>query len=155
MIVRIKLQLKGLNGVIHNLERNTARWEEAVATGLYLVGNNIMTKSKREVPVDTGLLKASGYVTLPQAQGDRVEVQLGYGGNGSRDYAVIQHERMDYRHPNGGKAKFLQDPVDAARGTFSADVAALAKQAFERGGKMPISGFPTDPDQGEATLNGS
>lgn len=153
--MRVKLGLKGLNTFVHNLERNAARWEEAAATGLYLVGNNIMAKSKREVPVKTGLLKASGYVTPPQAQGDRVEVELGYGGNGSRDYAVIQHERMDYRHPNGGKAKFLQDPVDAARGTFSADVAALAKRAFERGAQMPISGFPTTPDQGEATLHGA
>jgi hypothetical protein len=26
-------------------------------------------------------------------------------------YALAQHERLDYRHPKGGKAKYLEDPL--------------------------------------------
>ncbi|HYF73154.1 MAG TPA: hypothetical protein VD864_10060 [Nocardioides sp.] len=64
-------------------------------------------------------------------------------------YALAQHERMDYRHPNGGQAKYLSGPLlenvrqyigrlaDAAllgglSGAMTANVEDLSKEVFNK-----------------------
>lgn len=68
-----------------------------------------MTEAKERTPVDTGTLRGSGYVDLPQDQGDRITQTFGFGGAAS-DYALIVHERLDVNHPTG-QAKFLESVV--------------------------------------------
>lgn len=80
---------------------------------LFRAGEKIMAVSKRLVPVDTGALRASGFVELPEIQGDRVSVTLAYGGPAA-DYAVPVHENLQARH-TVGQAKYLEEPFLAAR----------------------------------------
>jgi hypothetical protein len=82
---------------------------KALSAALYQQGLAIMSESQREVPVDTGVLRASGRVAQPRVEGSRVTVELGYGGAASA-YAWPQHERTDYAH-TVGKAKYLLDPL--------------------------------------------
>jgi hypothetical protein len=89
-----------------------------------------MTASKRIVPVDVGTLKGSGYVTLPNMQNNNIIVEQGFGGE-AKDYAIVQHERTDFHHPGGGEAKYLEKPMMAQTSTFSHDVGAIARKAFE------------------------
>ena len=85
-------------------------------------GETIMTRSKRDfVPVDFGILRASGFVDGPEIKGDIATVTLGYGGAASA-YALIQHERMEYHH-TVGQAKYLEQPVNEAVRGFSQRVA--------------------------------
>lgn len=85
--------------------------EEVVGEAAQLVFH----ESQRLVPVDTGALKASGRVTQ-----DGLEAAISYGGedgagrNGqdTAAYAVPQHERLDFEHPNG-QAKYLEIPMHA------------------------------------------
>lgn len=80
---------------------------------LYVEGERIMTLSKRDyVPVDMGVLRGSGQVEQPHVRGTHAEVVLGYGGAAS-DYALVQHERLDFAHTVGG-AKYLELPVNMA-----------------------------------------
>lgn len=85
-----------------------AMFEDAEAT---------MTEIKEVpiVPVDTGVLRASGYVVPPEVTPVEAVVTLGFGGAAAA-YAIVQHERLDYRHPVG-QAKYLEAPVrrNAAR----------------------------------------
>jgi len=76
---------------------------------LYQVGQELMTRSKALVPVDTGTLKGSGYLTEPAHEGGLTTVQVGYGGP-SEAYAVRQHEDLSLSHPGGGQANFLGGP---------------------------------------------
>jgi len=70
----------------------------AVASLLYQEGERIMTDSKEHyVPVDTGVLRDSGYVEPPAMTGTVAEVVLGYGGP-ARAYALVVHE-----NPRAGK----------------------------------------------------
>lgn len=77
-----------------------------------------MAESKRRVPVDTGVLRASGYVNPPVAGfglggggvAGTVRVELGYGGP-AEDYAVIVHEDLDAFH-RVGEAKFLESVLN-------------------------------------------
>lgn len=69
----------------------------ACASGLYMAGEYIMAQSKDLAPVDTGNLRASGFVELPDVSGAVVNVKLGYGGF-SAAYALMVHE-----NPRAGK----------------------------------------------------
>lgn len=80
------------------------------AKALFAEASIVMGESQTEyVPVDTGVLKNSGFVGAPKIGPSSVEVELGYGGAAAA-YAVVQHERLDYRH-TVGQAKYLETPV--------------------------------------------
>lgn len=104
------LQLVGLEELNRNLAFLRQSLPEEVAAALFAAGEEIMADSKeRYVPVDQGVLKGSGFVDPPQKRGGRYTVALGYGGPAAA-YAIVQHERLDYRHTVGGP-KFLELPV--------------------------------------------
>jgi hypothetical protein len=80
---------------------------QRVGAGLYRGGQAIIADAVGLVPVDTGVLRDSAIVQEPVVNGDEVTVELGFGGAAS-DYAIEQHENLDYKHPNGGQAKYLE-----------------------------------------------
>lgn len=138
--MRLGLDLKGLKEVDKEFERLLREVPEAVAVGLYLEAEAIMAKSIREVPVDTGRLRATGFVQEPVIRGTGVTVMMGYGTN----YAVYVHENTTARH-TVGKAKFLQHPLEAAAEGFGSRVAKRAAQALIRGTRFRPGTFPTEP----------
>ncbi len=103
----------------------------SVESALYVEAQIEMTESKRRCPVSPtkaqfkamgrsmpknlrpGTLRASGYVAKPVREGRKISVELGYGGAAS-DYAVVQHERLDYRHTTG-QAKYLESVLNESR----------------------------------------
>ena len=123
-------------------ERITA----AVGGGLYLVANSVITEAKKLVPHDTGTLSRSGYVALPAWDGGRFGVELGFGGFASA-YAVAQHERTDYAHPEGRQAKYLEQPLNDSSINSQSDVVAIANQLLARGGdvRLPSGSAATSP----------
>lgn len=111
----LELSIEGIPQVQAELARLAARAKPIAATQLAIEAEVIMAESKQQVPVDTGVLRASGHVLPANVNGDDVEVTLGYGG-AAEAYAVIQHENLNYRH-TVGNAKFLERPLmEAARG---------------------------------------
>ena len=90
---------------------------KALAVGLTDEANAAFYQSQKEVPVKFGVLKGSGNVIPPSIIGDEVLVEVVYGGN-AKKYAKIQHDSPDFKHPRGGKAFYLRDPVEARRAGF-------------------------------------
>jgi len=121
--MRITVEVKGTEELHRVLEKLGERAQAELGKALYAEAELIMTESKKQVPVDTGTLRASGFVKEPETKGGKVEVELGYGGPASKvnpktgqrteEYAYWVHERLDLKH-EVGKAKFLEDPVKAA-----------------------------------------
>ncbi|PZS10379.1 MAG: hypothetical protein DLM70_00575 [Chloroflexi bacterium] len=72
-------------------------------------------------PKDTGELVATGRVTDPDAMGT---VTISYGNVDDKTgiYAIVQHERMDLNHPNGGQAKYVEQPLNEAAPTLVARI---------------------------------
>lgn len=77
-------------------------------------------ESQSEVPVLTGTLKASGYTKIDLEIG---RATIGYVDEGHDLYNPVSramtsqyfrriHEDLTLNHPNGGKAKFLEDPCE-------------------------------------------
>lgn len=72
----------------------------------------IFDESQVLVPKDTGALKDSGYLEIvSNSRGDQ-RVEMGYGKNGSPDYAVYVHEMVQIPHRPPTQAKFLEKPLN-------------------------------------------
>jgi hypothetical protein len=141
----ISMKILGIQELIKNLEEAGERGILAVGSGLYLEGNNIISDSMKQVPVDLGALKNSRYVTLPNISGKNVTVEIGFGGT-AKDYAEIIHERTDFKHPGGGNAKYLQNPLNKAKSGFAKNVTHFAARAFQQNkGASKASGMPEKP----------
>lgn len=119
------------------LEAYAEKAIQPLAAGLYREAQGIMAASKPLVPVDTGSLRASGYVEEPvitgtSFEGKRITVNFGYGGVASKinpktgeptgKYALIVHENLEAFH-KVGIPKFLEIPFNAARTGMSARLA--------------------------------
>ena len=85
------------------LEAMVRRIKQQAEEGIQEVAMDLLQKSKDLCPVDLGDLKASGFISK---EGDKTVV--GY----TEPYALRQHEELEFNHPNGGQAKFLQQPLE-------------------------------------------
>jgi hypothetical protein len=104
--------------------------QQAARAAMYQLGEEIMAESKRLVPVDLGTLRSTGIVELPVERGGAVVVVLGYGGPAA-PYALVQHEDLSLKHPEGGQAKYLEQPFLALAPTLTDRVAAAVRKAVE------------------------
>lgn len=90
-----------LSKVVNYLEGDAA--EIAIRAAL----EPIFAKSQVYVPVDTGELKASGYLEIGRFRG-RPRGVVGYAPGGDPEYAVIVHEDLEAQHDPPTRAKFLE-----------------------------------------------
>lgn len=130
------MALINLLNVVQRLEDYRRKLTEATGAALYQEALAVMAVSQRQVPVDTGRLRATATVGGPVDTGNGPEVPLGYG----TDYALYVHERTDMRHNAPTKAKFLEDPLRAAAVGFKERLAKRIKQNMANGVTMPVGG---------------
>lgn len=103
----------------------------ALGTELFRQAEIIMAASKADyVPVDTGALRASGYVAPPVIGEMQASVELGFGGPAA-EYAVIVHEDLTKRH-KVGQAKYLEIPLRARLGGMPAVLALRVNNAVRQ-----------------------
>ncbi|MGH3586690.1 MAG: hypothetical protein ACRDQ0_10240, partial [Pseudonocardia sp.] len=95
----------------------TSGGRRRAARGVQLAAEYVLGESRQEVPLDEGTLERSG-----RAEVDESTLR----GSVSYDtvYAVPQHERMDYQHAPGRKAKYLEDPMNRSRAVVARIIAA-------------------------------
>ncbi len=134
MEFRIDFDTRQFEAALENFGSKAIR---PMAGALYREGTRIMNRSKSEfVPVDTGNLRGSGYVSLPEIEGSSVSVEIGYGG-AAAPYAAVVHENpragrtggvspqgKKYKHyAQVGQWKYLEQPVNEARDGFNQRIA--------------------------------
>jgi hypothetical protein len=78
--------------------------EKAATEGLRDGGRQLMREAKNLAPEDDSDLKDSFRVTVADGE---VTVAA------TAPHAWLQHERLDWNHPNGGQAKFLETAADS------------------------------------------
>jgi len=105
--------------------------EEAGLKALRTGAEAILTEAIDETPIDTGTLRRSGTVTVGALPDGAQVYEAAESGRDMKDafpdpvgkekavyisfntpYARRQHEELDYEHPRGGKAKYLEDPFN-------------------------------------------
>jgi hypothetical protein len=84
-----------------------------IAGALTLEAEAIMATSKMLAPVDTGVMRQSGFVGAPTSSGTTHSIELGYGG-AAAGYVIYVHEDLSKRHAAPTQAKFLEQPLREA-----------------------------------------
>ncbi len=111
----IQVHIEGLEKFQAAIVELGVKADTGLASALFHEAEGIMRASKQQAPVDSGVLRGSGHVGLPQRTAAGVTVTFGYGG-AAQAYANIQETHDDYTHAVG-KSRYLGDPVhDAAHG---------------------------------------
>lgn len=105
-------------------ETLAAVMKQAVADGLNDVAKLAQKGAQELAPKDTTELAES--IKVDEATPRNLESAVYTNVR----HAVPQHERLDYVHPNGGQAKYLESAVDEARGQMEQTIAARVRQAF-------------------------
>ncbi len=117
----VSVKLEGLERFIRKFNITTTQLLPEMGGAIFDEASQIADRADLLVPYDTGNLARSQIVHAPAYQGDRVFVEITYGGPAT-PYAEIQHEREDFHHPslasglppNGTQAKYLEEPFDDA-----------------------------------------
>lgn len=95
---------------------------DAAARGLRKAAEDLLDESLAQVPRDEADLAGSGEVSVDEAA---LRAAVSYGRSGpAKEYAVRQHEQLQLQHGGGRKAKFLEDPLNAAAHTAGETIAA-------------------------------
>ena len=141
-----------LEVVIRNVGRATTAGTEQAC-------QEILDESLKQVPRDTGTLASTAFYTVQRRAGVKgytYEGIIGYAGMAGAGYASDKinpksraaasayaykvHEDLTAQHPNGGKAKFLEDPVRAyAASRFKRVAETHWRFAIEGGSFIPTS----------------
>lgn len=106
----LRVEVRGVDLVKRNMKKFRAEVANfRLGQALFLEGHGIMNKAMRIAPVDMGDLRSTGKVTIPKRRRGQVTVTVEFGGPRA-PYAVVQHERLDYRHTAPQSAKYLEIP---------------------------------------------
>ena len=103
----VQQSITAINNCIRNADRETKRQ-------LLDIGNDLLSKAVQLAPIDKGDLRGSG--KCEQASDGSVSVTF------NTPYALRQHEEMGYNHPNGGQAKYLEQPYNQNIGRYVASL---------------------------------
>lgn len=99
----IQFRLVGARQVSANLRTIARKSPSEFGRAAYAEAEIEMTEARLRTPVDTGVLRASGYVAPPEVRGQDVSVELGF----NTPYAVAVHENLESFH-KVGQAKYLE-----------------------------------------------
>ncbi|MFE9906412.1 hypothetical protein [Streptomyces achromogenes] len=101
----------------------TRALREGAVRGLFLAAEHVLGKADQVVPLDEAALQRSGAASVDAPS---LTAMVSY----DTPYAVVQHERLDYRHAPGRQAKYLEGPLNAARAEVQALIAAEVRRAM-------------------------
>jgi len=134
---------QGILEVRTGLQQVAKDFPDAWMGACYLLGTEVATRAMRYVPVDTGHLRESRFVTKPSFTGTAFELTVGFG----EPYAIFVHERKA-RHVVGDW-KYLQRASDEVAATAEAFLDVHTARLASRG--MGIDDVPAEhPTEGRA-----
>lgn len=109
-----------------NSARDAAKKRRAATIiALTAIGEDLLGRAQREAPVEEGTLRASGKSEVKETH-NGIELEVTF----STVYAARQHEEVTWKHPKGGKAKYLEDPLKEMAARYEAALAAAIRKAF-------------------------
>lgn len=116
------IKLKGLDKAL--TEFNKRLDSTPTQNAIREVCLDLHNKSANRAPIDTGALRASAYSEVKGLRGE-----VGFG----ELYALVQHERLDFDHPKGGEAKYLENPLKENTARYMERIKGSGKTIIEGG----------------------
>ena len=125
--------IMGLDQVLKKMGLASRAYENAAEAAIYgqWVALFELVNRKGMVPVATGALKASNYVSDPNRSGGKITVEAGYG----QEYAAEVHEDQSrYGYGKGKRGyKWLQNAVDIHKTALPIRLQEATMKAFSSG----------------------
>lgn len=113
--------LSGMDRLLSNLRRLEREAPEALGRAVRDVAFDVQGRATEKAPVDTGHLRESAYTEIDEHAGG-ITATVGFTAttkDGRFSYALVQHEGLDFEHPKGGEAKFLEKALDEVADDFT------------------------------------
>lgn len=107
--------------------KSVARAAATRAVGV--CASDLQGASSAQAPIRTGDLRANCSVSAVKQDAGAVSITVGY----DLPYAIVQHERLDFRHPMGGKAKYLEDPFNQNKAKYERYIRNAVLGALRKG----------------------
>lgn len=111
----ITVTFQGFAGFERMVQENKDQIPTVMGEAFYAEAQNILSDSKDLVPFKFGALSSSGRVHDPFRVGEKVAVEITYGGASGGgefvNYAIEQHQNPFYRHAEGRQAYYLFEPA--------------------------------------------
>lgn len=104
------------------------RLRVAMVRGVTNIGEDALGEAQRRAPVDEGTLRGSGEVEIVEGPNEVTAVV-----SFNTVYAARQHEELDWDHPKGGQAKYLESVVKERAPRYEGILAAEARRAMAGG----------------------
>ncbi|RTE47893.1 hypothetical protein [Actinobaculum sp. 352] len=105
-------------------QRAQAAARTATIRGLSLAAEHLKAEAVNQTPIRDGILRGSAATTALDAGMTQVV-------SFNTPYAVRQHEETGYRHPKGGNAKYLENPLRDEHDTLMRLIAAEEQKALK------------------------
>lgn len=140
--------IRGLDALGSSLADRIAKSRQGAAAGMFQAANRIITEAKQLAPVETGALRGSGYVTLPEDDFSTIRVRLGFGGPASA-YASVQ-ERHDEYHHDVGQAHYLGDAIEHNKAAIIPIIREAVRASMEGSPPAVAGEHPTSAGEFEA-----
>jgi hypothetical protein len=134
---------EGIDEVLNNLDNAVDEVIEAAEKGLTDDVLMLLGDAVRDAPIEVGDLRGSGHadmggVTIAKGNKnggiDVVSTETPHGLEAmvtfEEPYALTQHEHLEYQHPRGGKAKYLEDPLKQNATKYRDHIADKIKEAL-------------------------
>jgi hypothetical protein len=115
-------RFRGYDEVRRNLSNFIANYPRTVARASKAEMRIEMEESKKRTPFEFGDLRDSHVLHEPEIRGGIISVMITVG-NDEINYAWDQHENLEYHHPRGGQAKFLESTLLESANSMAARVA--------------------------------
>lgn len=104
---------QGIENVIAATQEVRKRKTKGGRRGVLLALRNVLNVSNDHVPHEEGDLERDGGISMDDAT---MRGAVSYGRSAdTKDYAVAQHERLDYAHDAGRTAKYLENAFNSTR----------------------------------------
>lgn len=141
-----QVEIKGLDELLKKLTVAADGLVEAAAASVYSQGLALIDVANRSgmVPVASGRLRDSAYVTLPELEGGEVAVEIGYGA----PYAEEVHERNVARGGRRGTPHWLLRAMGIAANAMQMRMQESLIRYLITGtkvGELRAAGMPTSP----------
>lgn len=102
MAKKNQVVILGIEKAVKAFQKRASNVKSFTPKAMRDIGQDLLGKSVERAPVDQGDLRGSGFSEV-----SGTETTVGF----TAVYALRQHEELNYNHPQGGEAKYLENPL--------------------------------------------
>lgn len=96
-------RIEGIENALSQFKSRAVKLKAYTPKAMRDIGQDLLGKSVERAPLDTADLRGSGFTEV-----NGTETIVGF----TEPYALRQHEELNYNHPKGGEAKYLERPLN-------------------------------------------